>query len=133
MNENEIEVIEFLISTKKLSKFIAKHYFIRKYWTDERNWTEKNKNGDIIYRGGKDLKLYTIGMELINGENLYKSEDLSLDLLAKYILQAAAALDWLHSRGIMHRDIKPENIMVDSKRQKVSYFLTFLKYLGCFN
>src|ERR1700760_1913605 len=35
---------------------------------------------------------------------------------AKWIHEAASALDWGHSRGVLHRDIKPANLLLDRDR-----------------
>ncbi len=44
------------------------------------------------------------------------------DELVGYIIEAAKAIDFLHSRGIMHRDIKPANILLVSGTAQVGDF-----------
>ena len=79
------------------------------------------------------MKLYAVGMQLINGKNLDQCFGLDDAVKTKYILQVTEGLSWLHQRGIMHRDIKPQNILVDANGDKVLGFSpSYLsKYLGC--
>ncbi len=64
--------------------------------------------------GEQDGSLFFI-MPYVEGTNLrtfLKDESLSLGEVLDIGIQAAEALDYSHSKGVVHRDIKPENIMV---------------------
>lgn len=68
---------------------------------------EVNHDGDTPY----------IVMDFVEGESLDSVIEvggkLSPSLMVQYLSQAAAGLDYAHSRGVVHRDIKPSNLLVD--------------------
>jgi eukaryotic-like serine/threonine-protein kinase len=55
-------------------------------------------------------------MELVRGstlkERLHQQGPLSLADLVRLAHELCAALDYIHSHGVVHRDVKPENIMM---------------------
>src|SRR6202142_1684331 len=58
-----------------------------------------------------------IAMAYVNGPTLEKilstDKALSGSKMLRILRQAALALDYAHSKGIVHRDVKPANIMTD--------------------
>lgn len=71
-----------------------------------------------IYDTGAMDGYYFISMKYLSGLSLRQLLDrgrLPLELVPRLITQAAAALDYAHSRGVVHRDIKPGNIVVDER------------------
>jgi len=69
-----------------------------------------------IYDVGEDFDLSYLAMEFLNGENLQKycrkGALLPLRKVLYILAEAARALDYAHSQGVIHRDIKPANIML---------------------
>jgi hypothetical protein len=54
-------------------------------------------------------------MEYVEGTTLDKlstQQQVTLDQILEYSMQALSALSYAHSRGVTHRDIKPPNIMI---------------------
>jgi serine/threonine protein kinase len=76
---------------------------------------------DIGHQDGIDYLV----MEFIEGETLSQRLNkgaLSTDLLLRYGIQIADALDKAHRQGIIHRDLKPGNIMLTKSGAKLLDF-----------
>ncbi len=64
-------------------------------------------------------------LEYLEGETLadkLKKGPLSIDMLFKYAVQIADALEKAHKHGVVHRDLKPANIMVTRSGAKLMDF-----------
>ncbi len=71
-----------------------------------------------IYEYGEQDNLAYLVMPYLGGGSLRdvlnKRGALPLDEVTSYIEQAAAALDYAHSQGVIHRDLKPANFLLAS-------------------
>ncbi len=81
-----------------------------------------------IFESGKTDSGYPyIVMEIVHGKSLdiyiRKYKKLSVPSALHYLAQAASAVDYAHSHGILHRDLKPTNLIVDKKHKL--YLLDF--------
>ena len=76
---------------------------------------------DIGHQDGLDYLV----MELIDGESLaarLTKGQLATDLVIRYAVHIADALDKAHRAGIVHRDLKPDNIMLAKSGAKLLDF-----------
>jgi serine/threonine-protein kinase len=70
-----------------------------------------------VYDIGQTESTAYIVMEFVEGVTLFdrmRQGNLDASEILNWLEQAAQALDFAHSKGILHRDIKPANIMIDT-------------------
>src|SRR6476469_8761579 len=92
-------------------------------WLRDRLFREARAAGSLchpsivtIYHVGEEQDVAYIAMEFVDGPNLQQimaaEGPKDKTMLCRILVEAAAALDYAHKRGLVHRDIKPANIMV---------------------
>lgn len=67
-----------------------------------------------IYNAGVSADRCYYAMELINGTGLNRYETCAPREIARLGLQAARALAYAHSCGVLHCDVKPANLLLDT-------------------
>jgi serine/threonine-protein kinase len=70
-----------------------------------------------VYDIGQTESTAYIVMEFVEGVTLFdrmREGNLRASEILDWLEQAAQALDFAHSKGILHRDIKPANLMIDT-------------------
>ena len=79
-----------------------------------------------LYHSGNAGDMLYYVMPYIEGESLYqrlkRERQLSLDDALRITHDAAEALGYAHSRGVVHRDVKPENILLADGRALIADF-----------
>ncbi len=79
-----------------------------------------------IFEVGRDKDYHFFSMELMTGGSLHQflgADSPDPNRIAKWLAQAADAVDYAHHQGIVHRDVKPANLLLDaSDRVKVADF-----------
>ncbi|MBN8550801.1 MAG: DUF2789 family protein [Deltaproteobacteria bacterium] len=77
----------------------------------------RHPNIITIFEVNHDRDTPYIVMDYVEGESLDTVIEVGGKLapaqMVQYLAQAAAGLDYAHSRGVVHRDIKPSNLLVD--------------------
>jgi len=72
-----------------------------------------------VFDAGEEAGVTYIVMELIRGSTLdammpATGTPLNTERALAILAEAAGALDFAHSRGVVHRDVKPSNIMIQA-------------------
>jgi eukaryotic-like serine/threonine-protein kinase len=79
-----------------------------------------------LYHSGNAGDLLYYVMPYVEGESLYqrlkREWRLSVDDALQITHDAAEALGYAHSRGVLHRDVKPENILLADGRALIADF-----------
>lgn len=119
------------VAIKVLHAFLAEDDEFRvRFEKEARNIAKLSHNNivqvyDFDYAEERDS--YYMVMELIDGETLKdrihdlatRDEKLPLDEVLRIVREAASALAYAHSRGMIHRDVKPANLMIDQDNRLV--------------
>lgn len=112
-----------IVAIKTLRKLIS-HSSKEADATLERFKTEARSAGNLrhpniitIFEVSRDGDTPFIVMDYVEGESLdaiiARHGKLEPALMVHFLSQAAAGLDYAHSKGVIHRDIKPSNLLVD--------------------
>ena len=79
----------------------------------------------VLHDIGEDRGAHFLVMEYLEGETLAQRLSrgaLPLELLLRYAVEMAEALEQAHRRGVVHRDLKPANVMVTKSGVKLLDF-----------
>jgi TRAP-type uncharacterized transport system substrate-binding protein len=69
-----------------------------------------------VYQCGECDGHHYFSMDFVDGTDLSKlaqAAPLDCKLAARYVRDAARAIQYAHERGILHRDLKPANVLID--------------------
>ena len=99
-----------------MEQYVADAKFIRRFHR-EAEVAQRLDHVNIVrtFEHGSLGPQHYMAMEYVDGRSLegyIEGGDLSIDLSVAVMQRVAAALQHIHSAGIIHRDIKPANIMI---------------------
>lgn len=106
-----------LVAIKLIDDRLAKEPGFVERFLREARAAAKLAHPNIVaaYDVGEHDGIYFFVMEFVEGRPLsaiMKAEKIDAKRAARWMLQAAEALDFVSKNGLIHRDIKPENLMV---------------------
>jgi eukaryotic-like serine/threonine-protein kinase len=119
------------VAIKILHAFLAEDNEFRVRFEKEARNIAKLSHAHIVrvydFDYAEDRDSYYMVMELIKGESLKErlqdisdaNERLPVKEVLRIIREAASALAYAHSRGMIHRDVKPANLMIDEDNRIV--------------
>lgn len=98
--------------------------FIQRFYREVRTAVGlRHPNIVTVYEASEDRGQFYIAMKLMVGRSLANLIQTHGALPIKGILSitkgTAAALDYIHERGLVHRDVKPSNILIDSRGRAI--------------
>ncbi|MFO0921838.1 MAG: Hsp70 family protein [Pirellulales bacterium] len=105
------------VALKILPKKLSNHaYFVERFYSEVRAIAKlMHPNIVTAFDAGCAQGVHFLVMELVEGIPLSKfvlqNGPLRLEEAVSFLKQAASALGYAHTRGVVHRDIKPGNMM----------------------
>jgi serine/threonine protein kinase/tetratricopeptide (TPR) repeat protein len=120
------ERLQRTVAVKIMSSLAGDETARKRFWREARAAAAVNHpNVCHIYEIGEDDGELFIAMELLEGEALearLKRGAMSLTEAVPLGLEILAALQALHSRGVVHRDLKPSNVFLTAHGVKLLDF-----------
>jgi serine/threonine protein kinase len=109
-----------VVAIKVLSKHVAKAgQFVQRFQREVEAVARLSHPNIVMAHDADEAEVgHFLVMEFVNGRDLASEVQergpLPIKDAVEYIVQAARALDYAHSQGIIHRDIKPANLLRDA-------------------
>jgi serine/threonine protein kinase/class 3 adenylate cyclase len=104
------------VAVKVLDTFRGEHEQVAEWVRQEAAILARLRHPNVVtvFDYGEDRGLRYLVVELIDGEGLEKQlgRPLPVERVVGILTPVAAALDYLHSRGMLHGDVKPANILL---------------------
>ncbi len=125
------ESLDRYVAIKALHAFLADDPEFKTRFEREAQNVAKLKHPNIVQVYDFDYdeasESYYMVMELVEGPTLKdilqalgeRGERMPLDEALRIVREAASALAYAHSRGMIHRDVKPANLMLDHDKRVV--------------
>ncbi len=119
------------VAIKLLHAFLADDPEFKTRFEKEARNIARLRHPNIVqvydFENDPDSESYYMVMELIEGETLKDvmgrlaeaSQTMPVDEALRIVRQAAVALAYAHSQGMIHRDVKPANLMLDHENRVV--------------